>query len=113
MFFAVCIHFDQCLFLIFLNYCSDCGRCSILSCSFVCCLFLYISRVSDQNGVSLLYIKLEIHHSGREPSIYIYIYIIFYSDMYKCTKLAFPHYSKTLLVTESPQVNHMCSKVFI
>ena len=28
-----------------------------------------ISRVSDQNGVSLLYIMLEIHHSGREPSI--------------------------------------------
>ena len=30
---------------------------------------LIISRVSDQNGVSLLYIMLEIHHSGREPSI--------------------------------------------
>ena len=29
-----------------------------------------ISRVPDQNGVSLLYIILEIHHSGREPSIY-------------------------------------------
>ena len=29
----------------------------------------YISRVSDQNGVSLLCIMLEIHHSGREPSI--------------------------------------------
>ena len=28
-----------------------------------------ISRVSDQNGVSLLYIMLEIHLSGREPSI--------------------------------------------
>ena len=27
------------------------------------------SRVPDQNGVSLLYIMLEIHHSGREPSI--------------------------------------------
>ena len=27
------------------------------------------SRVPDQNGVSLLYIKLEIHHSGREPLI--------------------------------------------
>ena len=25
--------------------------------------------VSDQNGVSVLYIMLEIHHSGREPSI--------------------------------------------
>ena len=29
----------------------------------------YISRVSDQNGVSLLYIMIEIHHSGQEPSI--------------------------------------------
>ena len=29
-----------------------------------------ISRVSDQNGVSLLYIMLEIHHSGWEPLIY-------------------------------------------
>ena len=29
----------------------------------------HISRVSDQNGVSLLYIMLEVHHSGREPLI--------------------------------------------
>ena len=29
-----------------------------------------ISSVPDQNGVSLLYIMLEIHHSGWEPSIY-------------------------------------------
>ena len=29
-----------------------------------------ILRVSNQNGVSLLYIMLEIHHSGREPSIF-------------------------------------------
>ena len=28
-----------------------------------------ISRVPDQNGVSLLYIMLEVHHSGREPLI--------------------------------------------
>ena len=28
-----------------------------------------ISRVPDQNGVSVLYIMLEIHHTGREPSI--------------------------------------------
>ena len=27
-----------------------------------------ISRVSDQNGISLLYIMFEIHHSGHEPS---------------------------------------------
>ena len=29
-----------------------------------------IPRVSDQNGVSLLYIMLEMHHSGREASIH-------------------------------------------
>ena len=29
-------------------------------------------RVSGQNGVSLLYIMLEIHHSGWKPSIYYY-----------------------------------------
>ena len=29
-----------------------------------------ISRVSDQNGTSLLYIMLEIHYSGQEPSIW-------------------------------------------
>ena len=29
-----------------------------------------IPRVPDQNGVSLLYSMLEIHRSGREPSIY-------------------------------------------
>ena len=28
------------------------------------------SRVSDQNGLSPLYVMLEIHHSGREPSKY-------------------------------------------
>ena len=33
-------------------------------------LTLSPSRVPDQNGVSLLYIMLEIHHSGREPSIF-------------------------------------------
>ena len=27
-------------------------------------------RVPNQNGISLLYIMLEIHHSGREPSNY-------------------------------------------
>ena len=30
---------------------------------------IQISRVSDQNGVSLLSVMLEIHHSGRDPSI--------------------------------------------
>ena len=32
------------------------------------CKFVSISRVSDQNGVFLLNIMLEIHHSGREHS---------------------------------------------
>ena len=36
----------------------------------VICL-VYISRVPEQNGASLLYAMLEIHHSGREPSIYL------------------------------------------
>ena len=31
---------------------------------------VYISRVSDLNGLSLLYIMLEIHHSGWEPLNY-------------------------------------------
>ena len=31
-----------------------------------------ISRVPNQNGVSLLYIMLEIHHSGMELSIYVF-----------------------------------------
>ena len=31
-------------------------------------MMVSISRVSDHNGVSLLYIMLEIHHSGWEPS---------------------------------------------
>ena len=30
-------------------------------------------RVPDQKGVSLLYIMLEIHHSGREPLKFILI----------------------------------------
>ena len=38
---------------------------------------LYNLRVSDQNGVSLLYIMLEIHHSGQEPSLYVLLLIYF------------------------------------
>ena len=34
-----------------------------------------VSRVPNQNGVSLQYIMLEIHHSGREPSVCSYILI--------------------------------------
>ena len=33
--------------------------------------FECISRVPDQNGVSLLYIMLEMHRSGWEPSNYV------------------------------------------
>ena len=36
----------------------------------------FISRVTDQNGVSLQYIMLEIHHSGREPSEFIFINLL-------------------------------------
>ena len=31
-----------------------------------------ISKVSDQNGISRLYVIVEIHHSGRKSSIYMY-----------------------------------------
>ena len=34
-----------------------------------------ISRVSNQNGISLQWYSVEIYHSGWKPSIYIYIYI--------------------------------------
>ena len=46
--------------------------------------WLEILRVSDQNGVSLLYIMLEIHHSGREPSIC------------KCQRTITPHQCTTI-----------------
>ena len=43
-------------------------------CVCVCvCSKVCISRVSDQNGVSLLYIIVGIHHSGRKPSICVCI----------------------------------------
>ena len=32
--------------------------------------WVHISRVPDQNGVSQAWYIVEIHHSGREPSIY-------------------------------------------
>ena len=40
-------------------------RCTVTSCGTT-----IISRVPDQNGVSLLCIMFEIHHSGWEPSIW-------------------------------------------
>ena len=49
---------------------------AFLSCMFkqpsTLCIYntIYVSRVPDQNSVSLLYIMLEIHHSGQEPSIF-------------------------------------------
>ena len=41
-----------------------------------------ISRVSDQNGVPLLYIILEIHHSGWEPSICSLVMTTYSFDVY-------------------------------
>ena len=35
-----------------------------------------ISRVADQNDISLLHIMLEIHHSGREPSICMSMFFV-------------------------------------
>ena len=43
-----------------------------------------ISRVSDQNGISLLYIMLEIHHSGWEPSIYSHANKIAHTHIANC-----------------------------
>ena len=48
--------------------CSVTGSGLVVVWSLVCWT-CFISRVSDQNGVSLLYVMLEIHHFGREPSI--------------------------------------------
>ena len=40
-----------------------------------------LSRVSDQNDVSLLYIMLEIHHSDQEPSLCLVHFLkIFMAD---------------------------------
>ena len=44
--------------------------------------WLYNSRVSDQNGVSVLYIMLEMRHSGREPSILLMMLIKVFSIKY-------------------------------
>ena len=43
-------------------------------CVYVCvcvcvCVCIWVWRVSDQNGISLLYIMLEIYRSGQEPSM--------------------------------------------
>ena len=56
-------------------------------------LVTLISRVSDQNGVSLLYIMLEIHHSGRKPSIcFALLTIYLYSHIHSSHVCSFnPH----------------------
>ena len=53
---------------------------------------LYNSRVSDQNGVSLLYTMLEIHHFGREPSNYVTLCVpsACYSMCPQCVTLFVP-----------------------
>ena len=38
---------------------------------------VFVSRVSNQNGVSLLYIVLEIHLSGQEPSVCLFVFLFF------------------------------------
>ena len=44
--------------------------------TYLVCLLGSISSVSNQNGVSLLYIMLEIHRSGREPSIFTFVFCL-------------------------------------
>ena len=47
----------------------------------VACIYVYISRVLDQNGVSQAWYIVEIHHSARKPSIYMYVCMyIFLTD---------------------------------
>ena len=50
------------------------------------------SRVSDQNGISRLYIIVEIHHSGRKPSIYAENY---YSHIFSCKQCLSSHPSSS------------------
>ena len=46
------------------------------------CIYMCIWRVPDQKGVSQAWYIVEIHHSGREPSIlYVYIYVSIYIIM--------------------------------
>ena len=40
-------------------------------------LYMYILRVPDQNGASLLFVMLEIHHSGQEPLICVSMSVCF------------------------------------
>ena len=61
-------------------------------------VYTYISRASDQNGVSLLYIMLEIHHSGREPLIYIHQHVQIYLDI-------LPRQINNIRLSSLPMVN--------
>ena len=79
MYYPVCI----CVDIIWQHVLVCCSQVYIIQFAFVlillrsslCCIWVQFLldgvgkiEVSDQNGVSLLYIMLEIHHSGREPS---------------------------------------------
>ena len=57
-----------------ISVCSDWERQQVPSTS------MNMSRVPDQNGVSLLYIMLEIYHSGRKPSMYSAVRILLVSN---------------------------------
>ena len=59
-------------------------------------LFVYLSRVSNQNGVSLLYIMLEMHHSCREPSNYYFFFFFFVRHTAMATR---PEGEKKLTLT--------------
>ena len=50
---------------------------------FLICGCTCISRVPGQNGVSPLYIMLEIHHSDREPSIYVCVCVCVHACAHK------------------------------
>ena len=77
-------HFEVCLTMLEYHHNYDDVKISIMT--------ILKSMVPDQNGVSLLYIMLEIHHSGREPSKYhnyanidigsIYVFIKVFQDIF-------------------------------
>ena len=53
------------------------------------------ARVSDQYGVSLLYIMLEIHHSDWEPSNYVCLCM---TSLCVCLGLHFSHLCQSVSV---------------
>ena len=60
-----------------------------------------LSRVPNQNGVSLLYIMLEIHHSDPEPSIFTWnifetqVQVLY--QVFKATEYFFSHFQSLFL----------------